>query len=84
MLIAVDAGGVAINEIKVWIYTSAPARVVEFTRSRLEARDSENVLGVLWDGRDRYNNRVPSGVYIYELSVNGGPPVLGKFAVIRE
>lgn len=32
--------------------------------------DGENTAGehqVIWDGRDRYGNQVPSGLYLYQL-----------------
>jgi hypothetical protein len=82
LLFAVDAGGEEVRRVKVWILTAGLTRVVEFEQEGLKARD--NQLGVLWNGRDRHGNRVPSGVYIYEMSINDKAPVLGKFAVVRE
>jgi hypothetical protein len=51
-----------------------------------------NQLGVLWNGRtgtgtlnsQPNGDLAPSGVYIYELSINGSKPALGKIAVVRK
>ncbi|MBC8146040.1 MAG: hypothetical protein H7X80_10685, partial [bacterium] len=61
---------------------SALTRVAEITQDGLKSRD--NQLGVLWNGLDHQDNRVPSGVYLFEMSINGGKPVLGKIAVVSE
>jgi hypothetical protein len=45
---------------------------------------NNNQLGVEWDGRDNSGALAPTGVYIYQISINGGEPVLGKFAVVRK
>lgn len=82
MLFAVEGASQEIQRVKVWIYTSSMSRVVEIEQQGLMPRD--NQLGVVWNGKDRHGNRVPSGIYLYEMSVNGKPPVLGKFAVVRE
>jgi hypothetical protein len=82
LLFGIGATGEEVRNVKVWILTAGLTRVIEFEQAGLKSRD--NQLGVLWNGRDRFGNRVPTGVYIYEISINGGAPVLGKFAVVRE
>lgn len=82
MLFAVDGTSEEVRQVKVWIYTAGMTRVAEVVQQGLLPRD--NQLGVIWDGKDRHGERVPSGIYIFEMSVNGKSPVLGKFAVVRE
>ena len=71
-----------VQHAKLWIYSAALTRVREVEQTELLSFN--NQLGVLWDGRDHNGQLVPSGIYIYELSINDGPPTLGKFAVIRK
>lgn len=71
-----------VQHAKLWIYSAALTRVREI--EQVELLSFNNQLGVLWDGRDYLGQLAPSGVYIYELSINDGAPILGKFAVIRK
>ena len=82
LLFAVPGAAEEVQRVKLWIYSPAMRRVAEVEQFGLQERD--NQLGVLWNGEDMHGERVPSGIYIYEMSVNGATPVLGKFAVIRE
>lgn len=70
-----------VRSAHLWIYSSAmtPVREVEVR----ELSVVNNQIGVAWDGMDQRGDIAPSGVYIYELSVNDGEPVMGKFAVIQ-
>ena len=80
LVIAVGTPTEQVRDVRVWIYSSAMTRVREITQTSLQS--ASNLLGVVWNGRDNAGEIVPSGVYIYELSLNGGTPVLGKFAVV--
>lgn len=82
MVIAVGTPAEQVRDVKVWIYSSAMTRVREITLTSLQ--NAGNLLGVVWNGRDNSGEIVPSGVYIYELTLNGGAPVLGKFAVVAK
>lgn len=82
ILFSVDGASDEVLNARLWIYTTAMTRVTEVSQTGLKGRD--NQLGVLWNGRDRHGEAVPTGIYIYELSINGKPPVLGKIAVVRE
>lgn len=82
MIFGVDMAREDVRNAKLWIYSSSLTRVREVEQSELLAQD--NQLGVIWDGRDMQGALVPSGVYIFELSINDGAPILGKFAVIRK
>lgn len=81
MVFAIDKASELIRTIKVWIYSSSMARVVEIEQKQLEA--SGNLLGAVWNGRDMNGDLAPSGVYLYEISVNDQAPTLGKFAIVR-
>jgi hypothetical protein len=80
MVLAVGTPSEQVSLVHVWIYTSSMSRVREITQTSLLGLN--NLLGVIWDGRDNDGRLVPSGVYIYQLSLNGGDPTLGKFAVV--
>lgn len=80
LVFAVDNSNELIKTIKVWIYSSAMTRVRELEQTELQG--ANNLLGAVWDGRDNAGRLVPTGVYLYEVSVNGAPPTLGKVAVI--
>lgn len=82
MLFGVNLAKEQVQGVKVWIYSSSLARVRELEIRELDAMN--NLLGVLWDGRDFAGNLVPSGVYLYEISVNDGTPIMGKLAVVRK
>jgi hypothetical protein len=82
MVFAVDQTQDLIHDIKVWIYTSAMTRVREIEQKELTG--ANHLLGVVWDGLDNNGRPAPSGIYIYEMSVNGGEPTLGKFAVVSQ
>jgi len=69
-----------IKSIKLWIYSSVGTRVRELEQTELQG--ANNLLGVVWDGRDNAGRLAPTGVYLYEVSVNGAAPTLGKIAVI--
>jgi hypothetical protein len=81
LLFPVGSVNELIQTIDLWIYTSSMTRIREIHYDRLQPQ--YNQLGVLWDGRDYQGDLVNSGVYIYEISINGGEPIVGKFAVIR-
>jgi hypothetical protein len=83
LLIAVDYPD-SIRSVDLKIYSSSMTRVAEVIQSGLQAQLGIEKLGVLWNGMDFRGDRVPSGIYFYELSVNGAKPVLGKFAVVSE
>jgi hypothetical protein len=70
-----------VHSAKLWIYSSSLVRVREVEQSELLPQD--NQLGVVWDGRDLHGDLVPSGIYIFELSINDGTPLVGKVAVMR-
>ncbi|MCE7935520.1 MAG: hypothetical protein DYG96_13160 [Chlorobi bacterium CHB2] len=80
LVFAVERTDQLIKNIKVWIYSTAATRVRELEQTELQG--ANNLLGVVWDGRDNAGRLVPTGVYLYEISVNGGTPTLGKVAVI--
>jgi hypothetical protein len=70
-----------VHNARLWIYSSSLARVAEVEQNELLPQD--NQLGVIWDGRDRQGDPVPTGIYIFELSINDDAPILGKIAVVR-
>jgi hypothetical protein len=82
LLVSVGAAAQEVQRAEMWIYSSD----MTFVR-KVEQPDGlkvyRNQLGVIWDGRDGSGELAPSGVYIYQLSINGGEPTLGKFAVVR-
>ncbi len=80
LVFAVDQTNELIKNIKVWIYSTAMTRVREIEQTELQG--ANNLLGAVWDGRDNAGRLVPTGVYLYEVSVNGAPPTLGKVAVV--
>lgn len=80
LVFAVGETGELIKSIKVWIYSNTSTRVREIEQTELQG--ANNLLGAIWDGRDNAGRLVPSGVYLYEISVNGTAPTLGKVAVI--
>jgi hypothetical protein len=82
LLIGVGALQEEVLTAELTIYSAAMTPVVQVKQSGL--RNQNNLLGVLWDGRTTSGDLAPSGVYIYELAINGGKPVLGKFAVVRK
>ena len=79
MVIAVGTPAEQVRNVRVRIYSASMAAVRQIEQSSLLPLD--NSLGVIWDGRDSHGAIAPSGVYIYEISLNGAPPTLGKFAV---
>lgn len=70
-----------VKTIHLWIYTTSLAPVAEVVQNGL--REAYNQYGVLWDGRDGDGRMAPSGVYLYEVEVDGGTRVRGKFAIVR-
>lgn len=82
LIFGVDLAREEVHRVKLWIYSSALVRVGEVVQNELMAQD--NQLGVIWDGRDVHGDLVPSGIYIFELSINDDSPIIGKFAVIRK
>lgn len=82
MVFAVKLGEeTVITNIRMDIYSTAMTRVAQLDRTELERQ--ENLQGVVWDGRDEHGELVPSGVYIYTLSINNSEPTVGKFAVVK-
>jgi len=71
-----------VKDIRLVIYAMSMTAVTEVTANSLQS--SNNMLGIIWKGTDFEGRPVPSGVYIYELSVNGNEPVYGKIAVVRK
>ena len=82
MLFGINLAKEQVTHATLWIYSSSAGRVVELERRELDVLN--NQLGVAWDGRDRNGNLVPSGVYLYELSINQAAPLVGKFVVVRK
>jgi hypothetical protein len=70
-----------VQSAKLWIYSSSLTRVRFVEQTELLPQD--NQLGVIWDGRDSHGDLVPTGIYIFELSINDDTPILGKVAVVR-
>ncbi len=80
LIFAVPETTELIRKIRVWIYSSGMTRVRELEQKELIG--ANNLLGVVWDGLDHEGRPAPSGIYIYEMSINDGDPSLGKFAVV--
>ncbi len=70
-----------VRQARLVIYTVSMTPVQEVYTNELQSRD--NLLGVIWDGRDMHGDLAPSGVYIYEFAINEDAPTYGKIAVIR-
>jgi len=71
----------AIRSITLNLYSVGLTPIVHIERTSLDV--DRQMMGVAWDGRDSRGDIVPSGVYIYEMAVNGEAPRLGKVMVIR-
>jgi hypothetical protein len=82
LLVAVGDVSQEVKTAVLNIYSTAMIPIATVNQEGLLGQN--NQLGVLWDGRSSSGEAVPSGIYIYELSINGGDPVLGKFAVVRK
>ncbi|HVZ41280.1 MAG TPA: MXAN_6640 family putative metalloprotease [Candidatus Kapabacteria bacterium] len=82
LLFGVNLAKDQVRKAKLSLYSSTMAnvRVIEIH----ELDELNNQLGLAWDGRDSRGNVVPSGVYIYQLSINDGEPLMGKIAIIRK
>ncbi len=83
MVFAVQVGAeTVISDIKLDIYSTNMTPIATIRQQGLETLN--NLNGIIWDGRDRKDNVVPSGVYIYTLQINNSEPSVGKFAVVRK
>jgi hypothetical protein len=82
LMIAVGAVQEEVLTAELTIYSTAMTPIAQVEQTGLRVQN--NLLGVLWDGRTETGDLAPSGVYIYELAINGGKPVLGKFAVVKK
>lgn len=71
-----------ITSARLTIYTASMGPVATVEQTGLVGYN--NLLGVVWDGRDALGVLAASGIYLYELSINDGTPTLGKFALIRQ
>jgi hypothetical protein len=82
MVIAVGTPVEQVRSVRATIYSSSMTAVREIHQTSLLAL--ENSLGVIWDGRDSQGRIAPSGIYIYQISLNDETPTPGKFAVVRK
>lgn len=82
MLFGVNLAKDQVRNVRLWIYGANMVRVREIETREISALN--NQLGVVWDGRDLRGDLVPSGVYLYQMSINDAEPTFGKFAVLRK
>lgn len=69
-----------IKSVKAWVYSSSMNRIAELKQTGLV--NSNNILGLVWDGLDYNGKLVESGIYIYEIVVNNKYTSIGKFAIV--
>lgn len=69
------------KNIRLRIFSSSFTPVADIVQTGLQ--QAYNQIGVIWDGRDRRGDLAKSGVYFYEMQVDDGPSVLGKFAIVE-
>lgn len=82
MVFAVKLGAeTMVTNVHMDIYSASMTHVASINRTELEKL--ENLQGIVWNGEDERGEPVPSGVYIYTLSINGSEPSVGKFAVVK-
>jgi len=70
-----------IGTATMWIYSAAMRPVATVAQSGLAS--ANNLLGVVWDGRGFDGSLVNSGVYLYEIEIDGSTYAVGKIAVAR-
>jgi flagellar hook assembly protein FlgD len=56
------------SRINISIYNSLGQKVISYDRVNVNTGEHS----VVWDGTDRYGNRVSSGVYFYRLETSFG------------
>ncbi len=82
LVVPVPDNGEPVVSASLWIYTSSMRPVADVQQSGLAG--ANNLVGVVWDGRNRAGELVGSGVYVYELEINGSTYSVGKIAVVRK
>lgn len=82
LVIPVPDNGELINSASLNIYSSSMRPVVTVRQSGLAG--ANNLVGVVWDGRNSVRELVGTGVYVYELEINGSTYSVGKIAVVRK
>ncbi len=82
LIFGVNLAKEQVRNARLVIYSTSMAAVTEINLTELESLN--NILGVIWNGTDFRGDLVPSGVYLYEFTINDGTPSFGKIAVIRK
>jgi hypothetical protein len=66
-------------EVEISIYNIKGQKVKQFISSRLSAGNHS----IVWNGDDESGNAVSSGVYLYELTVNGKSEIVNKCLLMK-
>ena len=67
------------SQVKVNIYNSKGQKIKRLVNSSM----SSGLQKVNWDGCDKAGNKVSSGIYFYDLQVNGKVEAANKCVIIR-
>lgn len=71
----------AVRSITLDIYSMSMTPIAHIEKTTPDV--DRQMVGVAWDGRTLQGDLAPSGIYIYQMTLNGGTPALGKVMVIR-
>lgn len=82
MVIPIPTTSESVTSARMWLYTSSMRPVTTVEQQGLIG--ANGLLGVVWDGRGSDGSLVSSGVYVYELEINGTSYSVGKIAVVRK
>ncbi len=75
--VGADAGASAVVRLRVFNLRGQLVRVL------VDASEASGRKSVLWDGRDDFGHEVASGLYFYQLQVNGGLADSKKMLLLR-
>lgn len=82
LVIPVQDNGTPVSTARLLIYSTSMRPIAAISQTGLVSVN--NIVGVVWDGRGTSGDLVASGIYVYELEINGTVHSVGKIAIVRK